>query len=54
MMDVELIKKKYRRNVRFYDLFTWTYARLRTHAVARLGLKAGETVLDLACGSGLS
>lgn len=53
-MDIELIQKKYRRNVRFYDLSEAAFARRRAHAVARMGLKTGETVLDLACGSGLS
>ena len=54
MMDIELIKKKYQRNAHFYDLFEQAFARRRAHAVAQLGLKGGETVLDLACGSGLS
>jgi SAM-dependent methyltransferase len=53
-MDVEQIKKKYQRNVVFYDLFTGAFARRRAHAVAQVGLQGGETVLDLACGSGLS
>ena len=53
-MDVELIKKKYRRNALVYDLLALAYARRRAHAIAQLGLKGGETVLDLACGSGLS
>lgn len=53
-MDVELIKKKYQRNVYFYDFLSEAFARRRAHAVAQLGLKGGETVLDLACGSGLS
>jgi SAM-dependent methyltransferase len=53
-MDVELVKKKYRRNARFYDLSEQAFARRRAHAVARLGLQGGEIVLDLACGSGLS
>ena len=53
-MDVELIKKKYQRNVVFYDLFTKAFAGRRAHAVAQVGLQGGETVLDLACGTGLS
>jgi ubiquinone/menaquinone biosynthesis C-methylase UbiE len=54
IMDVELIKKKYQRNARFYDPVTRVFARIRSRAVAQLGLKGGETVLDLACGTGLS
>ncbi len=53
-MDVELIKKKYQRNAHFYDFVTQAFARVRSRAVAQLGLKGGETVLDLACGTGLS
>lgn len=53
-IDVELIKQKYRRNAAFYDPVTRAYARLRSRAVAHLRLRGGETVLDFACGTGLS
>lgn len=53
-MDVELIKQKYRRNAYFYDFVTQAFSRIRSHAVAELGLKSGEIVLDLGCGTGLS
>ncbi len=54
-MDLERIKRKYRRNVRFYDLLTrrpteW----LRRDAVTWLALQPGDRVLDLGCGTGLS
>src|SRR3972149_6009486 len=56
-MDIERIKQKYRRNARFYDLLVRPlplFERLRRKAVARLGLRPGETVVDLGCGTGLS
>jgi ubiquinone/menaquinone biosynthesis C-methylase UbiE len=54
-LDVERLKKKYRRNARFYDLTEVSpLRRLRADAVRRLTLKPGETVLDLGCGTGLS
>ena len=53
-MDVERIKKKYRRNARFYDLPEGSLGSLRAEAVSRLALKPGQVVLDFGCGTGLS
>ena len=54
MMDVELIKKKYRRNADYYDFVTQAFSQIRSRAIAQLGLKPGETVLDFGSGTGLS
>lgn len=54
-MDVTLIKKKYRRNARFYDvLLGRATRRLREKAIAMLALRPGEVILDFGCGTGLS
>jgi ubiquinone/menaquinone biosynthesis C-methylase UbiE len=53
-MDVQQIKKKYRRNVHGYDLLDLPFRHLRELAIARLALQEAETVLDLGCGTGLS
>lgn len=54
-MDVEKVKRKYRRNVRFYDLLVGRPTQaLRHRAVAELRLRPGSRVLDLGCGTGLS
>jgi demethylmenaquinone methyltransferase/2-methoxy-6-polyprenyl-1,4-benzoquinol methylase len=51
----ERVRRRYRRNVRWYDLgVERTTARLRAEAVARLALTQGARVLDLGCGTGLS
>ena len=52
-MDVEQIKRKYRRNARFYDL-TSRLPDLRAKAIARMELHAGQVGLDFGCGTGLS
>jgi len=46
--------EQYRRRARFYDLELALIEPVRRRAVGRLGLKGGETVLDVGCGTGLS
>lgn len=53
-MDVDLVRRKYRRNAVLYDLVRAPTARLRDIAVGRLSLRPGDTVLDFGCGTGLS
>ena len=53
-MDIEQIKRKYRRNARFYDVLEALFRRARELAIVRLALQTGEDVLDLGCGTGLS
>jgi ubiquinone/menaquinone biosynthesis C-methylase UbiE len=53
-MDIDLVRRKYRRNAVAYDLIERATARLRTAAVQRLRLQPGDTVLDFGCGTGLS
>jgi demethylmenaquinone methyltransferase/2-methoxy-6-polyprenyl-1,4-benzoquinol methylase len=53
-MDVDLVKRKYRRNAALYDLVRGPTGRLRKIAIGRLGLRAGDAVLDFGCGTGLS
>ncbi len=53
-MNVERSRKLYRRNAPVYDLEARLFADIRAAAIARLAPREGETVLDLACGTGLS
>ncbi len=45
---------QYRRRAGVYDLELALFEPVRERAVARLGLKSGDTVFDLGCGTGLS
>ncbi len=53
-VDIEAIRRKYKRNSVFYNLVDRPLRRVRARAVARLNLRPGESVLDLGCGTGLS
>jgi demethylmenaquinone methyltransferase/2-methoxy-6-polyprenyl-1,4-benzoquinol methylase len=55
------LRDLYRRRAKLYDFAVWTYRLIglrekmyRQHAVAALSLGPGDTVVDLACGTGLN
>ena len=45
---------QYRRRAAFYDLELAAFEPVRVHALARLALQPGQTVIDVGCGTGLS
>jgi ubiquinone/menaquinone biosynthesis C-methylase UbiE len=50
----ELALRRYRRLAATYDRLAPMTAGMRRRAVAKLNLQAGETVIDVACGTGLT
>jgi ubiquinone/menaquinone biosynthesis C-methylase UbiE len=50
----QLALEQYRRRARGYDRLAPLTRRLRERAVERLRLRAGQTVIDVACGTGLT
>ena len=54
--DIQRRRREYRRLARFYDLLAvpWLTNGVRAEAVARLGLRPGDSVMDLGCGTGLN
>ena len=59
VLNADEVGQLYRRTARFYDVIAWVYRfagvqRYRRRAVAALRLRAGDTVVDLGCGTGLN
>ena len=53
-MDIEAIRRKYRRNAVFYNLVDRPLRRVRQRAIGALKLLPDDRVLDFGCGTGLS
>jgi demethylmenaquinone methyltransferase/2-methoxy-6-polyprenyl-1,4-benzoquinol methylase len=53
-MDIEAVRRKYRRNAVFYNLVDRPLRRVRERAIAALKLLPDDRVLDFGCGTGLS
>jgi demethylmenaquinone methyltransferase/2-methoxy-6-polyprenyl-1,4-benzoquinol methylase len=59
LLNAEEVRRLYRRTARFYDAAVWMYRLAGVHhhrqlAVAALALRPGDTVVDMACGTGLN
>jgi ubiquinone/menaquinone biosynthesis C-methylase UbiE len=54
VINIEMVKRKYRRNAYYYDFVTQAFSRIRLQAISQLRLKTDDTVLDFGCGTGLS
>lgn len=59
LLTREEVRTLYRRTAPFYDAAVWMYrltgvSHHRERAVAALGLRPGDTVVDLGCGTGLN
>jgi SAM-dependent methyltransferase len=52
--DREAALEQYRRRAGVYDLELQLFEPIRRRAIERLGLRAGDVVIDVGCGTGLS